>query len=131
MLTFDIADYIPLKGTCPTPEQWVDIATTARATRNAWFKSLNEWYKASTTCLTKTNPCYRIIVTQYELVYSLYKVHTEIFYVLTQKIQEGSKKTDIENVCNKYRKVSIDLRCGVKKLMLLVDGDTLEPYIPQ
>lgn len=132
MLLFDLEDYIPLIGTCPNTQEWEDMASTARATRDAYRKALNEWYLASTVCLVPSNPCYKDIKKQWDLVFNmitpesrggedtLVKMTDEFFSYLTD-----DNKIFNDEICSKYRKFMIDFRCAVKKLMRLVDGDPL------
>jgi len=141
MLLFDLEDYATtirrLNYECWGSSQWEDAQTTARETRNAWLKSITVWYKASTVCLVKSNPCYDSITKKWDSFMEIQQVHKELSDELFEDLINYSlakteqNKEKINDTCAKYRKASIDLRCTVKQLMFLVDGDTLEPYKPQ
>ena len=141
MLLFDLEDYAKtiesLDYECWGSENWEDAQATSRATRDAWLKAITQWYTASTTCLVKSHPCYNNITKKWESFKEIQKVYQEFSNRLFDDLINYSKaKTDqnkqkVNDTCARYRKVSIELRCTVKQLMFLVDGDTLEPYRPQ
>ena len=123
MLLFDLEDILPIIGTCPNREQWDDLAITARATRDAFLKALTEWYEISTYCLDKSDPCYIRVTTQWKIMQDfLESTYTPIFDKFWDSLVKdgGTFTTDI---CNQYRKMMIEWRCHVKKLLRLVDND--------
>jgi hypothetical protein len=133
MLLFDLEDYTGLLDTCPSTEDWEDIATTARATRDAFFKALNQWYLASTVCLVKSNPCYDAIKKQWDIVFGMMATERQggngtinniMDEFFSHLIDENKIFTD--ELCNRYRKIMLDFRCAIKRLMRLVDGDVLQ-----
>jgi hypothetical protein len=123
MLLFDLQDYIPLLPKCPTTSDWGDMYITATETRNAFMKALEQWYLASTTCLPKDGPCTRQIVQQWNTVLEFYS--GEYNTAFTNFWESLSKETSSFNddTCNRYRKMMVDWRCHIKKLMRLVDND--------
>jgi hypothetical protein len=128
-MLFDLEDYITSgvigpNDSCLPCETYDDMETTARATRDAYFKSLGEWYSASVGCLSDNDPCLPAI----KKLWGEFEAFQESYYVIWEKFW-GSLKCDgvfSDDICNQYRKAMVDLKCMVKQLLRLVDGDYLD-----
>ncbi len=127
MLLFDLEYYtdsgiIGPNAECASRNDWEDMHTTARATKDAFLKATFEWYNSAVVCLDKNNPCYKNIVDLWskfrEFIVYFDKIHQEFF---ESHYLENKSFTD--DICNRYRKALIDLKCMLRQLLRLVDGD--------
>jgi hypothetical protein len=129
-MLFDFEDYINggVVGTetdCVDCGVWEDMAATARETKDAWFKALNEWYLSATCCLAPNDPCLPAIKKMWEGFLNFYQNYYSDVWLRFWEAHscDGTFTVDI---CNEYRKAMIDLKCMVKQLMRLVDGDFIK-----
>jgi hypothetical protein len=133
-MLFDLEDYItggvigPNDGCLPC-ETYEDMRVTASQTRDAYFKSLTEWYEASTCCLSPNDPCLGEIQARWSNLgigdppSNLYAQFLNIWEKFWDSLKcDGTFSDDI---CNQYRKIMVDLKCLLKELLRLVDGDYL------
>lgn len=106
-------------------EFWEDKATEARAARDNWIKSMYEWYKASTCCLDKSSSCYQKIVE----LWKKFEQFVEYWFSVSDKFWDSLENPNSvfnDDICNVYKKAMIDLRCIVRQLFRLVDGDEMQ-----
>lgn len=106
---------------------WEEKADDARAVRDNWLKSMNEWYLASTCCLSKDSPCYKNIVK----LWKKYEQFIEYWMEVSKEFWDSLQYDDsvlTEDICNRYKKAMIDLKCIVRQLFKLVDGDDIQTY---
>ncbi len=128
-MLFDLEDYVTggvigPDAECVTCETWEDMAGTARATRDAWIKSVNEWYNASVCCITDSQ-CEKAVKNMWEEFLNFYQnYYVNVWEKFWDSLSCDGTFTD--EICNTYRKAMIDLKCMVKQLMRLVDGDFIK-----
>lgn len=108
---------------CPNREQWNQLRNIAELTKDTFWKALNEWYYASIVCLSKDDPCYKEVVKQWNTVNNFYDNEYQKMFDLFWGSLTKESSAFSEDICNQYRKMMIDWRCHIKKLMRLVDGD--------
>ena len=125
-MLFDLEDYISAgiigpNNECVTCEGYGDMWVTATQTKEVYFKSLNEWYLASTCCLVDGDPCLPAIKKLWNQIQIFIKYYSIIWRKFWESLQCGKVFSD--DICNQYRKAMVDLKCMVKQLLRLVDGD--------
>ena len=127
-MLFDLEDYYGLKRqmglqgrTCPSGQEWEDFKDTTKNTRDAYLKSLNEWYLSSTVCLDTKSDCYRSIKEQYDLVIDLSQ--GKLIEEQDKFFDSNINGTITQEIIDSYRIFMADYRCEIKKLIKLVDGD--------
>lgn len=144
MLLFDLEDFVTSgvvgpESRCISPEDWEDVGTTARATGDAFFKALNEWYLSTTACLYPEHPCYDEItkawnaflgedprVADNSSIRGRFILARDEFF----KMMGENGGFFNEDICNKYRKALIDLKCSIRRLLKLIDDDTIGDFTP-
>ncbi len=134
MYFFDLEDYYSnrvignqnIKVDCDT---WSDIATTYRATRDAYFKSLDNWYNASTTCL-EPSPC----KTRIDALWLTIRDGNNYGVVAQDMLDKSDLFFDMMENCDPYNETlftdyvtSLDtLRCTIEELTYLVDNEIVQ-----
>ena len=124
-MLFDMEDYldwgiIGLNQTPITSQKWEDIATTSRATRDAFFKSLQEWY--NTANLAPEGTCK---VTPQSLWAEL-NTKKDAFIIIQDetwtKMEESTlTRAEYDNYVTELK----DLMKTVKKLFIVLEGGKL------
>ena len=132
MFLFDLADYygsriignqyeeIPI---CDT--KWCDMATTARETRNAYLKTLNQWYLASVTCL-EDGDCKDAILAKWAVVQNditLYNNSLVAFWGMMcneTNLEDCTGEYD-PTLYQNYINAQDTLQCDIEELTYLVD----------
>ena len=124
-MLFDMEDYlgwgiIGLNQTPITSQKWEDIATTSRATRDAFFKSLPGWYNAAN--LAPEGTCK---VTPQSLWAEL-NTKKDAFIIIQDetwtKMEESTlTRAEYDNYVTELK----DLMKTVKKLFIVLEGGKL------
>lgn len=128
-MLFDLKDYI-VSGVigpdskCVDCNTWSDMWVTARQTKNAYFRSLFDWYTTSVDCLASDDPCRPAIDALWNKVLNFYDYYDDVWTKFWESLQCDGTFDD--NICNQYRKAMIDLKCMVKQMMRLFDGDFIK-----
>lgn len=109
---------------CATCSDWGVMYTTAKQTRDAFFKAMNQWYLSATTCLTPNSVCYKSVVS----LWSKFEMETIPQFnenmALFFESQSCNPTTPFNNlICDGYRESLTKLKCDIKQLLRLVDGD--------
>jgi hypothetical protein len=128
-MLFDFEDYLASnligKDTqCATCSDWEYMHTSAIATRHAFFRAIIEWYDVSTMCLTPSSSCYTEITNLWREFRN--KTMNEFTEVMTLFFNSQSCNPTIpfnDDICENYRQSLTKLRCQLKQLLRLVDGD--------
>jgi hypothetical protein len=128
-MLFDFEDYLGSnligKDTqCATCSDWGDMYTTAEATRHAFFNAMTQWYDVSIMCLTPSSSCYTDITN----LWSEFQNQTvpQFNESMTLFFNSQSCNPTIpfnDDICENYRQSLTKLRCDIKQLLRLVDGD--------
>ena len=129
MYFFDLVDYYTDKVIGNQYEQipicdvtWSDMATTSRATSDAYFKALNEWYECGTTCL-EDGECKDAILAKWAQVMD---DRTAYINARTDFWEMMGEECSTDGVFNKtiyddYITSQQTLLCDIEELMYLVD----------
>jgi hypothetical protein len=125
-MAYNLEDYI-LTGVigpnneCITCDTYSDMWVDARLTKEAYFTSLNGWYLASTCCLVDGDPCLPAIKKLWNELQNFIVSYETIWQEFWASLQCDGVFSDV--TCNQYRKAMVDLKCMVRQLLRLVDGD--------
>jgi hypothetical protein len=123
-MLFDMQDYraAGVIGTNQIPisqSTWMDMGTTARATREAFFKAVDEWYLAATICPEGT-----CVVTPQSL-YAEYLAEKAKFIItqdeLWAKLGDGTPvtRTEYDNYVLALKRIMKT----IKNLFAVTEGD--------
>ena len=99
---------------------WSKKAETAKIFRENLIISMYEWYEASTCCLSTDSPCYQNI----KILWKKFIEFIEYWISVSDMFWKSLVNSILTNeICNEYKKAMIDLKCIIKQLFRLVDGD--------
>jgi hypothetical protein len=130
MYLFDLADYYGSKiignqyeeiPICDT--RWSDMASTSRATSDAYFKALNEWYVCGTICLEdgecKDDILAKWVVVQNDIT-AFNVASTDFWYMMGDECSTDGV-FDV-TIYDDFISAQQTLLCDVEELTYLVDG---------
>jgi len=109
-------------------ETWEQMKVKALQTKNDYFYYLEEWYNVSTcplevpsTVITTSSNCYSEITD----LWAEYQSFLVDFDIIWETFWTSLSCTGEFNVaiCDAYRRAMVDLKCFVKRMMTLFDGD--------
>lgn len=130
MYFFDLRDYYDSKvignhyeeiPICDTV--WSDMGTTARATSDAYFKAIDEWYNCGLTCL-EDGECKDAILAKWAVVLNDITVFnaasTDFWTMMGEECSTGGvfDRTKYDD----YISIQETLACDIEELTYLVDG---------
>jgi uncharacterized protein (TIGR02145 family) len=129
MYFFDLLDYYTDKVIGNQYEQipicdvtWSDMATTSRATSDAYFKALNEWYECGTTCL-EDGECKDAILAKWVQVMDDRDAYINARTDFWEMMGEECSTDGVFNktIYDDYITAQQTLLCDIEELMFLVD----------
>jgi hypothetical protein len=130
MYLFDLADYYGSKiignqyeeiPICDT--RWSDMASTSRATSDAYFKALNQWYVCGTICL-EDGECKDAILAKWAVILDDITAYstasTNFWYMMGDECSTDGEYDP--TIYQNYIDAQNTLQCDVEELTYLVDG---------
>ena len=138
MYFFDLVDYYSSRIIGDQYEEipicdvkWCDMGTTARATRDAYFKALNQWYLASVTCL-EDGECKDTILAKWSVVQNDIILFNNALVAFWNMMCNDDNLEDCTGEYNptlyqNYINAQKTLQCDIEELTYLVDGEVKSP----
>ena len=138
MYFFDLVDYYSSRVIGDQYEEipicdvtWCDMATTARATRDSYFKTLNQWYLASVTCL-EDGDCKDAILAKWLVVQNDMTLFINALNAFWGMMCNDDNLEDCTGEYNptlyqNYINAQKTLQCDIEELTYLVDGEVIPP----
>ena len=138
MYFFDLVDYYSSKIIGNQYEKipicdikWCDMATTARATRDAYLKALSMWYSASCTCL-EDGDCKDAILAKWAVVQNDITLYNNALVAFWNMMCNDDNFEDCTGEYNptlyqNYINAQQTLQCDIEELTYLVDGEVNPP----
>lgn len=130
MYLFDLADYYGSKiignqyeeiPICDT--RWSDMASSSRATSDAYFKALTEWYECGTTCL-EDGECKDAILAKWAQVLvdrsAFITARDDFWYMMGEECSTDGVFN--KTIYDDFISAQQTLLCDIEELTYLVDG---------